>query len=76
VDNVTLSNILEESLKAEFEKEKLGRPMYRDFSIVANRLHSRHDIDIINDPITPDNLTKIAEMVLDYVDEKIAYSTD
>lgn len=70
---MSLADIVEASLKYEFQREKLGQPDYCDLSIVCNRLLSRYDIDVYDDPINPENLAKISEVVLDYLDEKLAY---
>lgn len=69
---MTLTLLVTETLSIAFVTEDIGRATcYNDFAIVANRLFDQ-GIDVTRDKLSPRNIAKVSELVLDYCDEILA----
>jgi hypothetical protein len=68
-----LDTLLKESMSIAFERDGLGQVSYNDYAVVANRLMDK-DIDITKDKMSPEHISILSEMVMDYVDEKAVLS--
>lgn len=65
-----LDTLLKESMNIAFERDGLGKVSYNDYTIVANRLMDK-GIDVMVAKMSPENIGKLSELVLEYTNEKI-----
>ena len=70
---MSFEELLREMLANQLMKDGLEGVTIRDYTAVSYRLYSK-GLDIMQDPITPENVILVANTILDWVDERLAYS--